>query len=527
VNDYSANTPEHVDARDYLRPILSRWWLIVLVVGIATAVTYKYYERQPKVYDASTLLYVKSSSADAILLGSTTAPDAQQVADLATLVTSAPVTREVARRIHFQGDPRALTGSVSAASSKGSSFITITTQGGRPRPTAELANTFAKSFIDLQDRGRQTDAQSAVEVTKQQLSQLGNTPASDPQRSTLLDRLHRLQAIAAPSSSTSGIQQVNRAVTPRAATSPNPRRNAIFAFVVSLALAIAAALGLERLDRRIKRVNDLGAAFETEVLGEIPRIRKPAPIEDGHGDLPAAFREPFRTLRTLLGLAASEQPLRTLLITSASPREGKSTVARNLAITYREAGKRVLLIDSDLRKPVMDRLLPVESEPGLTEVLIGTRAMEEALQPVAVRARGLDQLAEVTARETTFTNGHHENGGVGELAVLTSGHRPPNPLELLSTSRMRAVLEQLSAEYDIVIIDSPPLLAVSDAVALITNVDGVLLVARPGSTTTDAAERVLAELHRIPDVRLLGVVANGVPGRRIAQRTYGGYYAKA
>jgi succinoglycan biosynthesis transport protein ExoP len=525
VNDYPATAPDRVDARDYLRPILSRWWLIVLVVGIATAVTYKYYERQPKVYDASTLLYVKSSSADAILLGQAAAPDAQQVSDLATLVTSAPVTREVAQRIHFKGDPRSLAGQVSASAGKGSSFITITSQGGRPRPTAELANTFARAFIYLQDRGRQQDAESAVQVTKQQLAKVGKGPEFDAQRGSLLDRLQRLQTIASPNSSSSGIQQINRAVTPGGPSAPNPKRNAIFAFVVSLALAIGAALGLERLDRRIKRVNDLGGAFETEVLGEIPRIRKPAPVVDGHGDMPSDFREPFRTLRTLLNLAASEQRLRTLLVTSASPREGKSTVARNLAITYRESGKRVLLIDSDLRKPMIDKLLPVESEPGLTEVLIGTHATEEALQPVAVRARGLDQLAEATAHDAQFGNGNHEHV-VGQLAVLTSGHRPPNPLELLATSRMRAVLEQVSEDYDIVIIDSPPLLAVSDAVSLMTSVDGVLLVARPGTTTTDAAERVLAELHRVPDVRLLGVVANGVPARRIAQRTYGGYYAK-
>ena len=190
---------------------------------------------------------------------------------------------------------------------------------------------------------------------------------------------------------------------------------------------------------------------------------------------PAA--EAYRQLRTNILFTSLDRPLRTLLITSTGPEEGKSTTLANLAVTLAQAGSRVILTDCDLRRPSLHTLFSVSQVPGLTNVLIGG---------------GDFPLAET---------------GIEGLQLLPSGPLPPNPAELVGSLRMSEAMAQLQERADYVLFDSPPVIAVTDAAILATKVDAVLLVVRAGATKRDLAQRAKAQLDKV-NARLIGVVLN-------------------
>jgi capsular exopolysaccharide synthesis family protein len=200
--------------------------------------------------------------------------------------------------------------------------------------------------------------------------------------------------------------------------------------------------------------------------------------------------EAFRTLRTNLGYTSLDKPLKCLLITSAGPEEGKSTVSANLAVVFAQAGSRVLVVDADLRKPAMHKVFGLANRRGLTNVLV------EDLDP-----REVIQAAEVPG-----------------LSVLTSGPIPPNPAELLGSSRMQRLVPRLVEDFDLVVLDTPPVLAVTDAAVLAPLADGALLVARAGVTRADLLTQAREALERT-GTRILGAVLN-----RLRPDTDGYYY---
>lgn len=208
-----------------------------------------------------------------------------------------------------------------------------------------------------------------------------------------------------------------------------------------------------------------------------------------HPKSPAA--EAFRTLRTSLAFASPE-PVRTLLVTSAGPEEGKSTVVSNLAVVMAQAGKRVLVVDADLRKPQQHRIFEVPNHRGLTNVLVGEADIGEVVSATPVP--GVD--------------------------LVSSGPIPPNPAELLDSDRARSLWPALAAQYQCVLIDSPPLVAVADSVILSTQVEGVLVVVKAGVTRTDLLRESRALLEKA-GARILGAILNEV---RHAPRDYRYYY---
>ncbi len=194
--------------------------------------------------------------------------------------------------------------------------------------------------------------------------------------------------------------------------------------------------------------------------------------------------EAYRTLRTNIQFSSLDRDLRTLLVTSAGPSEGKSTVLANLAITIAESGRRVIAADCDLRRPGLHRLFGLRETPGLTTMLLEGDA-DPPLQTTAVP----------------------------HLRVLASGPLPPNPAELLASERMAGVISRLAEHADLVLFDSPPVAAVSDAAVLAARVDGVLLVVDAGRTRRDTARQAKEQLERV-GARLLGVVLNNVKPER-------------
>ncbi|MCL6594787.1 MAG: polysaccharide biosynthesis tyrosine autokinase [Firmicutes bacterium] len=319
----------------------------------------------------------------------------------------------------------------------------------------------------------------------------------------------------------SNIRVVDRATPPRRPVKPNLLLNLILGSVFGLGLGIGAALLAESVDNSLKSTEEIERYLQIPTLAFIPaedsldgrrgavygrlpqlpggtwvgrRTQKPNG-KPALGASPwlridrpeqehAALAEAFTSLRTSVLLSAADRPPRTLLVTSALPGEGKTTISTNLAISLAQLGQRVLLIDGDMRRPSVHLAFELGREQGLSSYLSGRAEWMEVVQPTGVR--GLD--------------------------VLVCGPVPPKPAELLSGERMPALLEQAARQYHIVIVDSPPVLHVSDSRVLATLVEGVVLVVKAGATPRERAQRARAAIESVGG-HLLGVVLNQLDAR--------------
>lgn len=287
------------------------------------------------------------------------------------------------------------------------------------------------------------------------------------------------------------------------------RVNVFLGALLGLILGVGAAFFLEYLDRTVRTSSDVESLLGIPVLGIIPRLRRLEDATEGAGALagrglplivamdpldPAA--EAYRNLRmNLTFMSTDDDPIRTLLFSSPGPSEGKSTTAINFAVMLAQQGQRVLVIDADLRRPSLHRALDVLREPGLTNLLIGDAQPRETIRPNVLP----------------------------NLDFLPSGPFPPNPSELLNSKAMGRLLEELEGRYDQIVIDSPPVLAVTDAAVLAVHTDGAVLVLRSGETEQRTAERSVEQLRRL-GVRVFGAVLNGVSAASPDESYYLQYY---
>ncbi len=275
---------------------------------------------------------------------------------------------------------------------------------------------------------------------------------------------------------------------------PKPMNNLLAATLIGLILGLCFALLQEFLDDRINTPEEAKRIFGASALGYIPLV------EDADARLLARTRngnllETYRVLRSNVMFSAVDAPIRSIMITSTMPGEGKSMTAFNLAVAMALDGRRVILVDADLRRPTAHKLVGVERRPGLTNVLVGELALDEALQDTGVR----------------------------NLRVLTAGPLPPNPAEILNSQAMRQVHATLRDRADVIIYDTPPCLATADAQVVSADVDGVLYVAQFGETKKSAMRRSAELLHQA-HARILGVVFNKIDISGKRDDYYYGYY---
>lgn len=508
---------------DYLQPILRRRWLILAFVVLATTVAYSYYVHQPKVYEASTK----------ILVGATGNPLDQTAAELsdrtvqdqAGLLTSRDVATAVARRLRRPGEAAALAASIASEAALGSNFVRITARRPTAADAALVANAFARAFVQLRTNAVRTRVAKAINESQAQLDRLPRTRGNATERSSISESIRQLQLTRAVTSGSAS--QVDPALPPASASGPHSLRNALVALVLSLIGAAGLAYAIEALDRRPRRLEELAPLYGMPILAVMPHAADVAYWEDEQPVVGAKLREPLRQLRTNIQLAALDQPLKHILVTSAIAGEGKSTVVRNLAIAFREGGLRVAVVDSDLRSPTLARLFHRDPEPGLTDVLTGRTTLDDAVLSVPVQVRGLDTLAQmqaVPAAGATKTVKADPRSDVAAISLLASGPPTADPQAVLSADRTRLLLLDLSAKHDVVLIDSPPLLPVTDAVALASWVDAVIVVGRLGQVTRDNAQRLAEVLARIPGAHPIGLVVNDVPPSEGVNYGYGYWY---
>jgi Mrp family chromosome partitioning ATPase/capsular polysaccharide biosynthesis protein len=505
---------------DYLRPLTARWWLIVIAVVVATGGVYAYYARKPDVYTTNTLVFYQDPGDPVTGLPSPQSTD-RTITNEAQLLNSRENAAAVAKRIAFTGTPEDLMADVSISSKTGEDFVQISAQAGDPQQAAAIANAFAQQFVNSLNNEYKSRLQGLLKLSQQQLSQTPGGAASDAQRANLLAQINRLQLdVRFP---TNPAQQIDPALPPSSPSSPKPVRNALFAFILALVGAIALAYGLERFDRRLRNPEELEEAYASPLLAVLPHSDDPGRLAEGTAALSLDFREPFRTLRTNIELAAVDVPPRTILVSSAMPGEGKSTVVRNLSLAFHEAGKRVAVVDLDLRHPALQKLFGVRLGPGITDVLRRDKTLDEVMLPIGTGLPELDDLLDWGGGERKAPNGTNGHG-VGTihpagLVLLLGGATPANPPAVLASNRLVQVLDELRDRFDIVLIDSAPVLAVTDTVPLLRYADATLFVGRLGVTTRDTAKRLADFVARVPGLNMLGVVANDLS--RLEAGTYG------
>jgi capsular exopolysaccharide synthesis family protein len=298
--------------------------------------------------------------------------------------------------------------------------------------------------------------------------------------------------------STPTVMQVETAAKPTTPISPKPVQSAMLGAAIGLFVTAAIAFLIEFLDDTLKTPDDIKDVLETPVIGFIGELKhNPKLDEDSLGVYVAKnprspVAEAFRSLRTNLEYSSVDDPARTILVTSAGESEGKSTVASNLAIVEAQSGKNVVIVDGDMRRPKVHVQFNKSNRKGLSDVVTGKLRIDDVVKTY-------DQV---------------EN-----LSIITCGTIPPNPSELLGSERMSQTLKELEERFDLVIIDTPPMI-VSDAQILSGKVDGVIFVIIPGQTRAIAALRPIEELRRIGS-HVLGIVANKIPRSR--DYYYGGY----
>jgi Mrp family chromosome partitioning ATPase/capsular polysaccharide biosynthesis protein len=416
-------------------------------------------------------------------------------------------------------DPRSLLRKVSVEPQLNTDIINISATGADAREAAGIANSFARQFISYRqtaDRAALSNARSQVE---QQLAGMTVLEQASERGAILAQRagdLHTLEAMQ-----TGGYEVVQLAEVPETPASPRPVRNVFAALIGGLLVGILLAFVVDRLDRRIKTTDSLEKEFGLPLLAGIPRLNHLL-IPDGsaRSDASVSFSDPsprfvesFRSLRSNLKYFEFDRQIRTIAVTSGLPREGKTVTTVNLAVSLALSGARVAVIEADLRRPMVHRYFRLSNAVGVSNILAGTHNLPTVMQRVKI-----DQHAPLNRQvggDPSQPQRLERN-----LFCLTSGPLPPNPAELIGSQQMKTLIEDAAALADYVLIDTPPVLVVADALSLMGLVDAVIVCSRINSTTIEEARQVRTLLHRI-GAHTLGVVAGGVKASK--RRDYDNY----
>lgn len=443
-----------MELSDYIRVLRKNWLVIVVVtlVGVGSAAAFSL-TRTPLYESQSEVVVATQTSGSIQELQQGAAFTQQRVTTYVNLVTTPLVMDRVIDELALDTTPSALAGSVTASNTLNTALITISVENPDPVTAADIANALSESLIEVVPE---------LEPT----SDLDVSPVK--------------------------VTRVQNAVPTNVPVSPNVPLNLALGLLVGLALGIGVAVLRTVLDTKVRNVRDVAQLTDRPIIGAIPfdpkATERPLIL---HADPHNPRSESFRALRTNLQFIEMGGG-HSFVVTSSIPSEGKTTTTVNLAIALADAGKRVALIDTDLRKPKIAEYLGIEGGAGLTDVLIGRAKVGDVMLPWGKRP----------------------------LFVLPAGKVPPNPSELLGSKQMAQLLEAIARDFDVVLLDAPPLLPVTDAAVLTRIATGALVVVAAGRTTANQFSGALTALETV-EARVGGVILTMVPTKGADAYGYG------
>jgi Mrp family chromosome partitioning ATPase/capsular polysaccharide biosynthesis protein len=504
-----------------LRILKRGWWIILLTTAAVAGIAYYQSSREEPLYTASSTVLLKYQNLASGLTGiqdlSTVYQDPQRVAQTQTQIAMSP---DVAKRVVQAANVPGLTqgaflGGANVTASTDSDTLVFDFTYGDPETATRLATIHAKEYIQHR---RELDTASLVAARKELEGRIDELRSTGFRGSELVSKLvENEQALRTMEALQTANAQLLRPASGAAQIQPRTKRAVVLGVVLGLMLGIGLAFVRDALDTRVRSANEIADRLHTTLLGRLaapPRRlrRKQRLVMTARPN--SHHAEAFRMLRANLEFVNLDRGARSILVTSALEQEGKSTTVANLAVALARAGQKVALVDLDLRRPALAQFFGIPAtHPGVTDVVTGSATLEHALMEVS-RDPGSAPDASHAGNGTSQTN----TGGV--LQVLASGPIPRNPGEVVKDKRLTAMLDQLERSFDVVLLDTPPLLSVGDAMSLSAQVDAMITVARLRVLRRGVLDELARSLEACPTIKLGVVVteAEAEPGYG-----YGGY----
>jgi len=512
MENYQESTDGTIDLREYLNLLLHWLWLIILITLLSGAAGYFVSEQMTPYYRSTVTIMVDAAPATKMTDYSSLQMSQKLTGTYSEIMTQDNILMQVIDQLNLNMTIEELKKRISVTTLADTQLIEISVETPDPLLSANIANTIAELSIDkiesLQSARfaeSKESLQAQMSETEKQIQlyeQQADAAASDAEKQRLTQKINNYQQIyanllqsfesirLAEIQAVSTISVIEPAVPQPKPVKPKVLQNTIIAALVGCVVTVGILFLIEALNDTIKNPEEISQKYDLPILGVINRtdLKEDKLITISHPRSPTA--EAYRALRTNINFSGVDKPLKTILVTSPEPGEGKSTTICNLATVMAQSGKRVTVVDCDLRHPMIHNYFNLPNRQGLSDLFI---------QP-SLRWENVRQIID----GYTFS-------------VVTSGLLPPNPAELLGSNRMQNILSEMAANSDLVILDTPPVLAVTDACVLAPYVDGVLVVVMPGSTTHAALELALEQLNQV-NAKVLGIVVNGVNYR-------GAYYS--
>lgn len=509
-----------MELRQYLKSVLRWWWLLLLSTGIAAGASYAASMQQPRIYQTTTTLMVgQVIQKDNPSYNDFTTTE-RLAESYAQMATRQPILQAAVEALGLKMNWQGLKGRVNAYSIPRTQLLGVAVKDTSPERAVAIADEIAYQLVlqspnspDNEARKERSqfvqsqldDLETRINKAKTRVTELETELAnalSARQIQDLQTEISNLESLISNwqanysdlldfldgGNSPNYLTIIEPAQTPNNPVSPDVATNVLLAAAVGFALALSAAVLLEYIDDTIKSTDDLSVGgLELTALGSVNRIAGQDyrdKLITSHNPF-SPVSEAYRMVRTNLQFMTIDQSTQTIMVSSPNPGEGKSVTTANLGVIMAQANLKTVIVDADLRRPTMHKIFQVSNLEGLTDLL---RSPENEVS---------NQL---------------KSTGIENLQVITSGPLPPNPSEMLSSQRMSELADRLKEVADVIVFDSPPVLAVTDAAVLSSRVDGVILVTQAKRTRRDATKQAVERLERV-GARVLGSVLNQVSGK--------------
>lgn len=520
-----ASAPE---LREQLGVVWRHKWIVTLsIVIITTAATAATIFFSTPKYKSSTELLQRRSGLEKALIGSdifqqTSYQPEREMQTAAELVVSPEVEAAVSNELGDRLAGRRPSSMINVSVVNKADILRITATDADPQLAADVSNSFARNYINWRlqvDHDVLQQARAPIEA------QIQATPA-DQQESTsyrvLKEKLETLKLIE--TMQTGNLEIVKPAVPAATPVSPKPLQTGVIAFLVSIIFGIGSVFLVERLDNRIRKSEEITKRINKPILASVPKI------PSGNGALvtisnpSGACSESFRILKTNLSYAQPDNDIKSIMITSPEPGEGKSTTIANLAVTMARAGQRVIVLEGDLRRPVLSQYMGLDDSVGVSSVIAGNCSLREALQLIEAREFSVQNNNDASVSNSS---GYLKStNGIKPIYCATAGPLPPNPGELVASEKMGAIIKEASKYADVVLVDAPPFGVVGDATSIASKVDGVVFVVKLDQTEKKSLDLIKSFMETIPS-NVLGIVITNAGDSRAYGSGYSYYQYKS